>query len=447
MCQHDHSTPTEPVAPDLARRAVFTGAAAVAALTASGVAATSAEAAVGAAVGAAPTTGRAGGWPGPAPEWPDPVVIRGGNLVDPLTGDVVEDSVVVLARGRVAASGPAGRVRVPAGAVEVAAEGRWVVPGLVDAHVHANSFADAAAVLAAGATSVRSGSSTFFQDVALRELPRWRPGIAPRMVPAGIFVTPQLGDGVLADPDLAPLASLPDGVRTPAELRYLTRVVVGRGADVVKTRANPRAGLPEQDPTELVYDREQVAAVVSAAGRRGVLCHAYSAEGIDGAVRAGVRSIEHGVFVSEETLHRMARRGTFFTPTMGAIVGLLRSSNPVLAARGREYVPVLRAAVRAAHELGVPVVAGTDSFGTAVDPVGGEVELLVDAGLSALDGLRAATTLPARLVGQERWLGRLAPGFAADALVLTANPLEDPSALTAIETIVAQGVVRPASAA
>ena len=157
-----------------------------------------------------------------------------------------------------------------------------------------------------------------------------------------MFVSPQLGDSVLADPALAPLAALPGGVQSPADLRYLTRVNTSRGVDVVKTRANPRAGIPDQDPTELVYDREQIAAVVSAAGRRGVLCHAYSAEGIDGAVRAGVRSIEHGVFVTERTLERMARRGTHFTPTMAAITGMAASPDPILAERGRTYTPILR---------------------------------------------------------------------------------------------------------
>lgn len=331
--------------------------------------------------------------------------------------------------------------RLGSGVRRIDAAGKFVVPGLVDAHVHVNALADAAAVLAAGATTARSGSSNFFQDVALRPLARWVPGTVPNMLAAGVFVSPQLGDTVLADPALAPLAALPNGVQSPGDLRYLTRVNLSRGVDVIKTRANPRAGLPEQDPRELVYDEEQLSAVVSAAGRKGVLCHAYSAEGIQGAVRAGVRSIEHGVFVDDQTLSLMARRGTYFTPTLSAIVGLLDSPDPILSARGREYVPILKAAVREAHVRGVTVVAGTDSFGTAVDPIGGEVALLVEAGLSPLDALRGATTHAARLVGRSNSVGRLARGYAADALVVDGNPLEDPSSLTRISTIVAQGEI------
>jgi imidazolonepropionase-like amidohydrolase len=258
---------------------------------------------------------------------------------------------------------------------------------------------------------------------------------------AGVFVTPELGDTVLADPALAPLAALPDGVRSPSDLRYLTRVNVSRGVDVVKTRANPRAGIAEQDPTELVYDREQIAAVVAAAGRAGVLCHAYSEAGIDGAVRAGVTSIEHGVFVGDATIALMARKGTYFTPTMAAITGMASDPDPILAERGRQYTPVLQAAVREAHARGVTVVAGTDSFGTAVDPIGREVRLLIEAGLPHLDAIRAATTHAARLLRWSDRVGRLKRGYAADLVVVGANPLEDAAALEKIEVIVAQGAV------
>lgn len=111
-----------------------------------------------------------------------------------------------------------------------------------------------------------------------------------------------------------------------------------RDVDVVKTLANPRAGIPEQDPLELVYDEAQLRAVVETArrGKSGVLCHAYNAEGCHGAVAAGVQSLEHGAFVTEETLAQMRRRGTFFTPTMGAVLGLADSPNPILAERGRQ---------------------------------------------------------------------------------------------------------------
>ena len=434
MCTHDHDDASAQPPAAITRRNALAGAAVLA-----GVSALATDSAHAAGKGHDPRR------PGRPPR-PQPVVISGGSLVDPESGEVTPDAVVVMAGGVVVAAGSRDVTRTAVrrlgkGVRWIDAAGRFVVPGLVDAHVHVNALADAAAVLAAGATTARSGSSSFFQDVALRPLAKWAPGTVPSMLAAGVFVSPQLGDTVLADPALAPLAALPNGVQSPGELRYLTRVNVSRGVDVIKTRANPRAGLPEQDPRELVYDEEQLSAVVSAAGRKGVLCHAYSAEGIRGAVRAGVRSIEHGVFVDDQTISLMARRGTYFTPTLSAIVGLLASPDPILSARGREYVPILKAAVREAHARGVTVVAGTDSFGTAVEPIGGEVALLVEAGLSPLEALRGATTHAARLVGRASSVGRLARGYAADALVVDGNPLEDPLSLTRISTVVAQGEI------
>jgi imidazolonepropionase-like amidohydrolase len=378
----------------------------------------------------------------PAP----PLVVEGGSVVDPLTGHVVEDAVVVLRDGAVLAAGSRDSTRRAVAAVgsaahRIDASGRWVVPGLIDVHVHANAVADVKALVHAGATSVRSGSSSFYQDVAMRPLSEWAPGLAPRMRAAGLFVSPQLGDSVLADPDLAPLAALKNGVTSTTDLAYLTKVNVSRGVDVVKTRANPRAGLPEQDPLELVYDKEQLSSVVQAAAGRPVLCHAYSEVGIDGAVRAGVRSIEHGVFVGDATISEMARRDTHFTPTLAAISGMIGSSNPILDARGREYTPILMKAVREAHARGVTIVAGTDSFGTDVDPIGSEVRLLVEAGLTPLDALRAATTSAARLLGWSREAGRLVPGGFADLVVLGANPLEQGDACEQVKVVVAQGAV------
>lgn len=437
MCLHDH-TPAALPASAVPRRGVLAGAAALAGISVASLAAQLGSAPAAKAAGNAGHSGR------PVP--PPPMIIEGGTIVDPKTGNALEDGVLVLEEGRVSAVGSRDETRRAVAALAgrarmVDASGRWVLPGLIDVHVHANALSDAAAILQGGATSVRSGSSNFYQDVALAALPEWAAGASPRMSPAGLFISPELGDSLLADPDLAPLASLRGGVTEPTDLAYLTRVNLKRGAQVIKTRANPRAGLAEQDPRELVYDYDQLSAVVKAAGKAGVLCHAYSAEGIDGAVRAGVRSIEHGVYVSEATISRMASRGTYFTPTMDAITSMAGSSNPVLAARGREYTPIIKAAVRAAHEAGVTVVAGTDSFGSDVTPIGTEARLLAEAGLSPLDALRAATVNAAALLGWSQDAGRLVRGSYADAVIVDADPLKSASALEQIAAVVAQGVL------
>lgn len=434
MCLHDHDEASTP-RPVVSRRGVLATAAALA-----GTAPLLSMPAAAAHGGGDPRPGGRG-----RPPSAGSAVVKGGTLLDPATGAVTENAVVVIRKGTVVAAGSRdatlkARAAVGSSAIVVDATGQWVLPGLVDAHVHANALGDAAYVLRGGATTVRSGSSTFYQDVAMRPLVDWAPGTVPRMRAAGVFVTPQLGDTVLADPDLAPLAALPDGVVEPRDLAYLTRVNLSRGVDVVKTRANPRAGLPEQDPRELVYGEEQLRAVVHAAGRRGVLCHAYSAEGCHGAVAAGVRSIEHGVFLSERTIRLMARKGTYFTPTMWAIESMADSSDPVLAERGREYTPILREAVRAAYAAGVKIVAGTDTFGTDGTPIGDEARRLYRAGIPALDAVRACTTRAAQLLGLGNRVGRLVPGYAGDLITVSGSPLDDPGVLAAPTTVIAQGV-------
>ncbi|OAH10234.1 amidohydrolase family protein [Streptomyces jeddahensis] len=424
---------TPPPPSRLTRRGILAGAAALAGTTAALSAAGTSAAAAAERNGRSADSGRA---------TTGDLVIEGGTLLDPATGEVTEDAVVVIVDGVVRAAGPRSRTQVPEGVDVLDAHGRWILPGLVEAHIHLNTADEAKEAVLKGATSARSGSTNFYQDIAVRELARQVPQLAPRMRAAGIFVTPDLGDTILADPDLTPLAKLRNGVRSLDALRRVVDVNLDRGADVIKTRVNERAGLPEQDPLAQVYDREQLSAVVAAArrGGSGVLCHSYSEKGCHDAVMAGVRSVEHGVFVGERTLHEMRRRGTYFTPTLTAIAGLAESSNPVLAERGRTYLPALEHAVLAAHELGVPLAAGTDSSGGEVDPIGREVELMRAAGLPALDAIRTATTGAAKLLGIEGTAGRLARGFAGDAVLVDGDPLADVTVLKSPVHVVRSGI-------
>ncbi|MEO3977833.1 amidohydrolase family protein [Streptomyces sp. CAU 1734] len=433
---------TPPPSSRVTRRGVMAAAAVLAGGTALSGAVTGTAAAAGNTAG---ERGAAGGGSGRPPRG-GTLIIDGGTLLDPLTGRTTEDAVVVIEDGIVRAAGTRRETRQDVAAVRgraktIRANGRWVLPGLVDAHIHLSTLTDAHRAISLGATSVRSGSTAFYQDIALRELARWNPQRVPRMRAAGVFVTPKPGDTVLADPDLAPLALLKDGVRTPEALRRLVQVNLSRGADVIKTRVNERAGSPTENPLTQVYDREQLSATVAAArrGGAGVLCHSYSEKGIHDAVMAGVASIEHGVYMGERTMHEMRRRGTYFTPTLAAMASLAADPDPILAERGRLFLPIARRAVRRAFELGVPVAAGTDSFGGAIDPIGREIELMREAGLPALDAIRTATTGAARLIGLQRTAGRLARGFRGDAVLVDGDPLRDVSVLKAPAAVISHG--------
>jgi imidazolonepropionase-like amidohydrolase len=351
----------------------------------------------------------------------------------------------VFARGLVRRAGrdvrPARRGRV----IDVG--GAFVLPGLLDAHVHAATVAAARLAVAGGATTVRSASTSFYQDVGLRALGKLGGLGVPRTLAAGLFVTPNLGDSIVADPRLAPLATLPDGVRSPEALRYLVRVNIARGVDLIKTRSTERAGLPEQDPRVQVYDQRQIRAVVNAARRlpAGVACHGHGDEGIRDSVRAGVRSVEHGTFASAATLDLMRARGTYLVPTLSAVVDLAETggeyTDPRLVERGREMLAVLRVTVPAAYERGIPIAAGTDTSYTPAtqSSIVGEIRLLAQFGLSNLDALRAATTTGAALVRRRRQLGRIAPGYAADAVVVGGDPLADLAHLDDVRLVVAGG--------
>ncbi|MGW2014615.1 amidohydrolase family protein [Streptomyces sp. NPDC001927] len=424
---------TPPPSSRLTRRGVLAGAAALAGTMAVTTATGPATAATASATTASAADARRSG---------GSLLIRGGSLLDPDTGAVVEDASVLIMDGTVRAAGPQGSVTVPRGVEVLEAHGRWILPGLIDAHIHLSTAAEARDAVRKGATSARSGSTSFYQDIAVRELARHSPALAPRLTAAGVFVTPDLGDTVLADPDLTPLARLKEGVRSAEALRRVVEVNLARGADVIKTRVNERAGLPEQDPLAQVYSHEQLSEIVAAARRRGkgVLCHSYSEQGCHDAVTAGIRSLEHGAFVGERTLDEMRRRGTFFTPTLTAIASLAESADPVLAERGRTYLPVLKRAVLAAYELGVPLAAGTDSSGGTVRPIGREVELMHAAGLPALAAIRTATTGAARLLGLERTAGRLARGYTGDAILVDGDPLTDVTVLKQPTRVVRAGI-------
>ena len=374
-----------------------------------------------------------------------PLTLTGGRLLDPATGRVTDDATVVFAHGRVRRAGRDARPARGGRVIDVG--GAFVLPGLLDAHVHTSSTAAARLALTGGATTVRSASTPFFQDIGLRAMAEYGGLVVPRTLAAGLFVTPNLGDSILADPRLAPLASLADGVRSPEALRYLVRVNIARGVDLIKTRSTERAGLAEQDPRVQVYDERQIRAVVDAARRLrgGVACHGHGDEGIRDSVVAGVRSVEHGTFASAATLDLMRARGTYLVPTLSAVVDLAEPggeyTDPLLVARGREMLAVLRMTVPAAYERGIPIAAGTDtSYSPAtLSSIAGEIRLLAEFGLSNLDALRAATTTGAALVGRARELGRLVPGYAADALVVGGDPRADLAALDDVRLIVAGG--------
>ena len=370
------------------------------------------------------------------------LVLLHANLIDGTGAPPQRDVSIVIAGGRITSIGGTNIT----GADSIDLDGRWVLPGLIDAHTHINGTAGMKRALESGVTTVRSGNTPHYEDVGLRALVRAGVIPGPDMLAAGVFVTPNLGETALADPRLAPFAS---ALLTPQALAAVVNINIDRGADWIKTRATERAGLADQDPRKQVYDEAQLRAIVDAARARGVsvLVHAHGDEGAYAAVKAGARTIEHGTYVSDSTLRLMKERGTCFTPTYTTLVDLAEPGGDYdtapLRIRGQHMLPRAAAGIRAAHAMGVPIITGVDTeYGAeSVSRIPHEIMHFTQLGMTPMDAIRSATAVAAQCLGIATRTGTLRAGMEADLLVVERNPLDDVRALQDAVIVITDGRV------
>lgn len=381
--------------------------------------------------------------PDPAPNPAPDLAIVGGTVLDVRSGEFRRAEVLV-GDGRILSVGPA--ETLPEGIETIEAEGRFVLPGLIDAHTHADRLSEVRRALESGVTTLRSASVGSYRDVAIGRLVSDGFLAGPDYLGAGVFVTPNLGEARLASESLF---DLPAELATEEDLRLLVRVNAENGVRAVKTRATERAGLPDTDPRKQVFTESQLRAVVEEAAALGlpVLCHAHGDEGARAAVRAGVASIEHGTFLTEETLRLMAERGTVLVPTYTTLVDLDEPGgdydHPVLDLRADFMVPRMEETLRMAREIGVRVVAGADTgYGPeSVSRIGVEVANFAKLGFTPIEAIRSATLYAAELLRIEEDTGTIEPGKEADLIVVAENPLEHPSAIQDVVAVVSNGRV------
>jgi imidazolonepropionase-like amidohydrolase len=373
-----------------------------------------------------------------------PIYLVGANVLDGVNPEPIMDATVVVSDGRIV-SVEAGRQPVPADVRMFDLEGRWLVPGLTDAHSHVNTLDGVRRALESGVTLIRTAGVGGYADVAIRDLVREGALPGPDILATGVYVTPNIEDAVLADPALYPLI---DGARSPDELRLLVRTNLAHGVDWMKTRGTERAGRVDTDPREQVYSEAQLRVIVEEAARGDVKIHAHAHgdSGIRDAVLAGVASIEHGTYASEETLRLMAERGTFLVPTLSSISSFGQAGDyaePGLFLRGLHMAPRRREATARAYELGIPIVTGADtSYGPdSYARISREVEFLVDVGVSPWDAFRGATSMAAELLGVGDRTGSIRPGLEADLLVIDRNPLEHIRALQDVLMVFSNGTL------
>jgi imidazolonepropionase-like amidohydrolase len=369
--------------------------------------------------------------PAPAPAIPgisvQPLALVNANVINIRDGRIAMRTTMVLRDGHIEEA--AGRA-VPSDARVIDLKGKYVMPGLIDAHTHADNFAAFKRAIESGVTTVRSAGVSNFADVGFRDLVRRGVFAGPDVVTAGYHVRPQMApEAFLNHPEYADLMS---GVTTIEKMRRAVQLNLSHGVEWIKILATERAGTADTDPRKQVYTEQEIRAIVQEAATKNapVEAHAHGEEGAMAAVKAGVRSIEHGTYVSDATLQLMKDRGTYFDPTYTTVIDLSEAGGdydvPALRIRGAHMLPRLRDAIVRAHKLGVKVVTGSDTgYGpNSLTRIGQEVAHFVEMGFTPLEALQSATLVNAEMLRLEKTTGALDRGYEADAIVVENNPLE-----------------------
>jgi imidazolonepropionase-like amidohydrolase len=390
--------------------------------------------------------------------------LTGGLVYDAQRGESAPATLVVEG-DRIAEVVPAEAPPRP-GDDRLDVSGQYLLPGLIDCHVHlvmrgedadpsvnarrsdeeiAASGADAAErTLLGGITTVRDVGGWNYLEMSLRREIEDGRRRGPRLFLAGRLLslpTP----AVEYYPGMYEVASGLRGVGAAA------RRQLARGADLIKVMATGSILSPQEEDAEAVqFSPSELRAAVEAAAEAGavVAAHAHARDGIENATRAGVASIEHGTFADDSVLELMAASGTFLVPTMAATLSSLRDPRvmaamaPHVRERFVSTAPTHLEMVRRAHALGVPIAMGTDA-GTPGNHHGDNamecVYLVEEAGLSPREAIMAATANAARLLGQEGNLGSLQPGRLADVVGVRGDPIRDIRALLDVAFVMKSG--------
>jgi len=379
-------------------------------------------------------------------------ILRGGTLIDGTGAPPIHDAAVAINDGRIESITTGGTSARDAEIIDVS--GATILPGLIDCHDHVafhgyelvrrwgldepassrhlRTARVLSGLLAAGYTAVRDAGGL---DAGFRSAIDEGLIVGPRLVVSLSIISPIGGIGDRVSPSGHTPASadpsLPSGVTEGIEsVRNTVRTMVRAGADVIKCAttggASSRAG---HGPRDRAFNAEEMKALVDEAhglGRR-VMCHAVGGAGLRLAVEAGVDSIEHGCYLAEdpELLAMMAERGIFFVPTLTVYEYHRESPWAHVRERARALHAHHLESVRRAQALGVKVVAGTDAGGHSHPANALELRYLVEAGLSPMQALQAATGLAAECLGLERDIGTIEKGKQADLVVVDGDPLAD----------------------
>ncbi len=398
---------------------------------------------------------------GPALSQPA-LLLRPDRVFD---GEALHDGwAVLVVSDTIAAVGEPSQLQSPLHTRTIDLPGTTLLPGLIEGHSHlllhpydetgwtdqvlresvaervARGVAHAEAGLRAGWTTTRDLGSegAGYADVGLRDAIEKGVVLGPRLLVAGpaLVATGSYGPkGFRPDMDVPLGAEEADG----PDLVRATRDQIGHGIDWVKVYADYRWG-PNGEALATFLEAEIRTVVETAASSgRDVSAHAGTAEGMLRAVRAGVRTVEHGDGGTPEVWAEMTRRGTWLCPTLAAVDAISRYGGWDGAAPEPARIVQKRQAFQEALAAGVPMCVGSDVGVFSHGDQTREIELMVAYGMPALDALRAATSGNARMLRLEDEIGAVRPGLVADLVVVEGDPTDDISALRRVRLVVHDG--------
>jgi imidazolonepropionase-like amidohydrolase len=401
-----------------------------------------------------------------------PLALVNGTIIDATGRPPLANGVIVIASDTIQAIGRTGEIKIPNEAQRIDCIGKFLLPGLMDMHAHIlsshgdyqrdhlqkSSAAKALdglrhvqALLMAGWTTLRipGDADVHYAHFAVRDAINRGEFVGPRLVAAGHYLSITGGGGDYNDisPEQPVIADglVVDGI---VAMRQAVRTEIKFGSDWIKILATGAFMTAGDNPRDVHFSDEELRVCVEEATRLGrpVMAHAHAAEGIKRAVLAGVRSIEHGSFIDAEGIALMKQHGTYLVPTIFTFqydlelgtAGGIREKTLELE---RRYLGEIRACISAAIKAGVKVCLGTDLLPLPTELHAREFGELVNLGMTPLETVRAATAVPAEMLGWQKRLGTLEAGKLADIIAVNSDPLKDIKALSQVVLVIKDGKV------
>ncbi len=394
-----------------------------------------------------------------------PVAIRCGTLIDVAAGRAINNAVILLDGSRIKEVGTS--VTVPSDAEVIDLTNATVLPGMMDLHCHfldsdggRGSAADnalggvknAEKILLSGFTTIRDpgGGEPNYANVSVRDAVNRGSFPGPRIVVAGRFlsITGGHGDNNGVAPEWEEKGD--NIVNGPEEMRLAVRRDVKFGCDWIKLYATGGFFSAGDDPGQQHFSDEEMQVAVEEANRLGkfVAAHAHGTEGIKAAVKAGVRTIEHGTFIDDEGIELMKKHGTFLVPTMRTIE-LLAQEPQSRASAGRmkayqlakKHLTHMLENIGKAIKRGVKIAFGSDMVTEPHGFAAQEFRLHVMAGQSPMEAIRSATIVSAEALNMEKETGSIESGKLADIIAVNGDPLKDVTVLEKVAFVMKDGRV------